>query len=70
MTYNAQCVRDTLNTISLNLGRDLFTIVGLICTMIVLDPVLTAIALLGGPFVFFFLSRVGRTYEKCGSQRN
>jgi ATP-binding cassette, subfamily B, bacterial MsbA len=53
MTYNAQCVRDALTTVSLNLGRDLFTIVGLIFTMIVLDPTLTAIALLGGPFVFF-----------------
>ncbi len=53
MTYNAQCIRDTLNTISLNLGRDLFTIVGLVITMIILDPMLTAIALLGGPLAFF-----------------
>ncbi len=53
MTNNAQSVRGTLNTISLNLGRDLFTIIGLIFTMIVLDPMLTAIALLGGPLAFF-----------------
>ncbi len=49
MSYNANNVRDMLNLVSLNIGRDLFTIVGLICTMIVLDPVLTAIALIGGP---------------------
>jgi ATP-binding cassette, subfamily B, bacterial MsbA len=53
MTNNAQSVRSTLNTISLNLGRDVFTIIGLVFTMIVLDPVLTAIALLGGPLAFF-----------------
>ena len=49
MSHNASAVRDMLNMVSLNLGRDLFTIVGLICTMIVLDPMLAAIALVGGP---------------------
>jgi len=49
MSYNANAVREMLNLISLNLGRDLFTIVGLIITMITLDPVLSAIALIGGP---------------------
>lgn len=49
LTYNANSVREMLNMVSLNIGRDLFTIIGLICTMIVLDPALAAIALLGGP---------------------
>ncbi|MFT3731263.1 MAG: ABC transporter ATP-binding protein [Hyphomicrobium sp.] len=49
MSYNANAVRDMLNLVSLNLGRDLFTIIGLIGTMIVLDPILSAIALIGGP---------------------
>ncbi len=49
MSYNANCVRDMLNLVSLNIGRDLFTIAGLVCTMIVLDPILSAIALIGGP---------------------
>ncbi len=49
MSYNASAVRDMLTLVSLNVGRDLFTIVGLICTMFVLDPILTAIALIGGP---------------------
>jgi ATP-binding cassette subfamily B protein len=38
-----------LNMLSMNLGRDLFTIIGLIITMICLDPLLTVISLLGGP---------------------
>ncbi|MFA5957908.1 ABC transporter ATP-binding protein [Hyphomicrobium sp.] len=49
MSYNANNVREMLNLVSLNIGRDLFTIIGLVCTMIVLDPVLSAIALIGGP---------------------
>ncbi|MBN9246078.1 MAG: ABC transporter ATP-binding protein [Hyphomicrobium sp.] len=49
MSHNASAVRDMLNMVSLNLGRDLFTIIGLVGTMIVLDPILSAIALVGGP---------------------
>ena len=49
MSYNANAVREMLTMVSLNLGRDLFTIIGLIITMITLDPVLSAIALVGGP---------------------
>ena len=49
MSYNASAVRDMLNMVSLNLGRDLFTIIGLVITMISLDPILSAIALIGGP---------------------
>lgn len=49
MSYNASAVRDMLNMVSLNLGRDLFTIVGLVITMITLDPILAGIAFIGGP---------------------
>lgn len=49
ISYNANCVRDMLSLVSLNIGRDLFTIVGLVITMITLDPILAAIALVGGP---------------------
>ena len=49
ISHNAAAVRDMLNMVSLNLGRDFLTIIGLICTMIVLDPMLAAIALIGGP---------------------
>jgi subfamily B ATP-binding cassette protein MsbA len=49
ISYNANSVRDMLNMVSLNFGRDLFTIIGLICAMFALDPLLTVIALVGGP---------------------
>ncbi len=47
ISYNAGAVRDMLNLVALNIGRDLFTIVGLIITMFTLDPILSAIALVG-----------------------
>jgi ATP-binding cassette subfamily B protein len=49
LSHNASAVRDMLNTVSLTFGRDLFTVVGLIVTMIVLDPVMTLLAFVGGP---------------------
>ena len=49
MSHNASAVRDMLNMVSLNLGRDFFTIIGLVITMVALDPVLSAIAFVGGP---------------------
>jgi ATP-binding cassette subfamily B protein len=53
LTFNANSVRDMLSLTTLNIGRDLFTVIGLVCTMIVLDPLLAAIALLGGPAAIF-----------------
>lgn len=49
ISHNAASVRDMLNMVSLTLGRDLFTIIGLVVAMIVLDPIMTAIAFIGGP---------------------
>ena len=46
---NATATRDVLNMVSMSFGRDLFTLVGLVITMIVLDPIMTVISLVGGP---------------------
>ena len=46
---NATATRDVLNMVSMSFGRDLFTIVGLVVTMIALDPIMTVISLIGGP---------------------
>ena len=59
LTYNANSVREMLNMVSLNIGRDLFTIIGLVCTMIVLDPMLSVIALLGRPDSRHFFAKDG-----------
>ena len=49
ISHNAAAVRDVINMLSLTFGRDLFTLVGLIITMIVLDPIMTLLAFVGGP---------------------
>ena len=46
---NATATRDVLTMVSMSFGRDLFTLVGLVITMIVLDPIMTVISLVGGP---------------------
>ncbi len=46
---NATATRDVLSMVSMSFGRDLFTIVGLVITMIALDPIMTVISLVGGP---------------------
>ena len=46
---NATATRDVLNMVSMSFGRDLFTLVGLVITMVVLDPIMTVISLVGGP---------------------
>ena len=66
ITYNAGAVRDVLNMIALNIGRGVFTIVGLVATMIVLDPFLTLIALVGGPIAAIALRKmVARIKKRC-----
>lgn len=51
ISQNATSVREMLTTVTLTFGRDLFTVIALIGTMIFLDPIMTAIALIGGPLV-------------------
>jgi ATP-binding cassette subfamily B protein len=58
ISFNAGSVRDVLNMVALNIGRDVFTIVGLVSTMIVLDPFLTLIALVGGPVAAISLRKM------------
>ncbi len=52
ITNNAQAAQSSLNMISVGAGRDAFTILSLGAVMIFLDPLLAAIALIGGPLAF------------------
>jgi ATP-binding cassette subfamily B protein len=51
--------------ISMSFGRDLFTIVGLIATMIVLDPIMTGISLLGGPLIAITSRKLRKRVQKA-----
>ncbi len=63
-TYNAQAARDVLNLIVTSIGRDLFTLIGLVIVMVVQDPLMSAMALVVGPIVFFVLGGILKRMRK------
>jgi ATP-binding cassette subfamily B protein len=65
LSHNASATRDVLNMISMSFGRDLFTIVGLVVTMIILDPIMTAISLIGGPLIAIASRRLRKRVQKA-----
>ncbi len=67
LTYNATSVRDIINLILLGIGRDLLTLLGLIVVMVTQDPILAAIALLGGPICAIGVKRLIVVIRKAAS---
>jgi len=65
ISNNAAATRDVLNMISMSFGRDLFTIIGLVGTMIFLDPIMTAISLVGGPLIAFTSRKLRQRVQKA-----
>lgn len=65
LSNNAGATRDVLNMISMSFGRDLFTIAGLVVTMIVLDPIMTAISLIGGPLIAMASRKLRKRVQKA-----
>jgi ATP-binding cassette subfamily B protein len=65
ISNNAASTRDVLNMISMSFGRDLFTIIGLVGTMIVLDPIMTAISLIGGPLIAVASRKLRQRVQKA-----
>lgn len=67
ITHNAQAASSTLNLLATSLGRDLLTLVSLVAVMIMQDPVLTAIALIGVPIFFTVITRLLKQVRKLFS---
>jgi ATP-binding cassette subfamily B protein len=65
LSHNASATRDVLNMISMSFGRDLFTIIGLVGTMIFLDPIMTVIALIGGPIIAVASRKLRQRVQKA-----
>jgi ATP-binding cassette subfamily B protein len=65
LVNNANATRNVLNMVSTSFGRDLFTIIGLVITMIVLDPIMTLISLIGGPFAALTSRKLRERIEKA-----
>ncbi|MBO0764809.1 MAG: ABC transporter ATP-binding protein [Hyphomicrobiaceae bacterium] len=51
VTSSANAARDMLNIIALSFGRDAMTLGGLVVVMVTQDPMMSAICLVGGPFL-------------------
>ena len=64
LTHNARAASSALNMIATSLGRDLLTVVSLVGVMIVQDPLLTAIALIGVPLLFLAVSKLLKQVRK------
>ena len=64
LTHNARAASSALNMIATSLGRDALTVIGLVGVMIVQDPLLTAIALIGVPLLFLAVSKLLKQVRK------
>jgi len=67
ITYNAASARQMINLILLGIGRDLLTLIGLIAVMVAQDPILAAIALIGGPICAMWVKRLMVKVRKAAS---
>lgn len=65
ISRGASSAREMLNLVALTLGRDLLTLIGLIGVMIAMNPSLTAIALLVGPFAAIGLRKLVRLVQEA-----
>jgi len=65
ITQAASAARDMLNTIAVSFGRDAMTLVGLVVVMVVQDPIMSAICLVGGPFLALAMKKLSQRIRKA-----
>jgi ATP-binding cassette subfamily B protein len=64
ITQSANGARDMMNLIAVSFGRDAMTLAGLVVVMVSQDPIMSAICLVGGPFIAIALRNLGRQIRK------
>ncbi len=67
ITIISQCAnaaRDMLNIVAVSFGRDAMTLAGLVIVMVTQDPIMSAICLVGGPFVAIAIRRLSQRIRK------
>jgi ATP-binding cassette subfamily B protein len=64
ISQSASAARDMLNIVAVSFGRDAMTLAGLIIVMVTQDPVMSAICLVGGPFVAIAIRRLSQRIRK------
>lgn len=70
LTHNVRAVREMMHLLATGLGRDLFTLAGLIGVMVTLEPVLSAISLIGAPVAVVGLRRLTRRIKAAAKSEN
>jgi ATP-binding cassette, subfamily B, bacterial MsbA len=65
MTQRATALREMLNLLAVGLGRDLLTLLSLVVVMVSQDPIMTAIALVGGPLAAIGLRWLTQRIKKA-----
>jgi ATP-binding cassette, subfamily B, bacterial MsbA len=64
ITQSAGAARDMLNMIAVSFGRDAMTLGGLVIVMVSQDPTMSAICLVGGPFIAIALRKLNQQIRK------
>jgi ATP-binding cassette subfamily B protein len=64
ITQAANGARDMLNLIAVSFGRDAMTLAGLIVVMVSQDPIMSAICLVGGPFIAIAMRNLSKQIRK------
>jgi ATP-binding cassette, subfamily B, bacterial MsbA len=67
VTQNARAAREVVSIVSLSLGRDLFTVIGLAGVMIYLDPIMSILALTIVPPILFGVTGISRRMRELSS---
>jgi ATP-binding cassette subfamily B protein len=64
ITQSANAARDMLNIVAVSFGRDAMTLAGLVVVMVSQDPVMSAICLVGGPFIAIAIRTLSQRIRK------
>ncbi len=64
----AGAAREMLDLVAVSVGRDLFTLVGLIAVMVIQDPVLSITVLIAGPLAALMVHKMGQTLRNGAKQ--
>jgi ATP-binding cassette subfamily B protein len=65
ITQSASAARDMLNTMAVSFGRDAMTLGGLVIVMVAQDPIMSAICLVGGPFLALAMKKLSQRVRKA-----
>jgi ATP-binding cassette, subfamily B, bacterial MsbA len=70
ISHGANAARDMLNLMAVSFGRDALTLAGLVAVMVSMDPAMSAICLVGGPFLAVAMRRLSRRMRKVAESQN